>query len=295
MNLQEIMEKYSEITNNRLDEIINIKDSPEKIIYESMKYSILSGGKRLRPSLLYATYNLFMEDMTYTIDFACALEMIHTFSLIHDDLPCIDNDDYRRGKLSNHKVYGEAMAVLAGDALLNKAYEIMIDDIIISRYSQDKITALKEISGACGTNGMLTGEVVDILSEGKHINLETLKYMHKNKTGALIKAAARVGAILGGASDEQLSVITEYAESIGLAFQIKDDILSEIGDETKLGKTVGNDKLRGKSTYVTVLGLEQSQKLLDESVTNVITSINKLDNDIEFHKQLAIFIKDREK
>ena len=203
-----------------------------------MSYSLTAGGKRLRPILMLETYKLFKNDIEEAIPFAVAMEMVHTFSLIHDDLPGIDNDDYRRGKLTNHKKYNEATAILAGDGLLNNAYMIILNDIINSKESKKnkKILAMQELSN--GIDRMIAGEYVDTEYEGKEISENYLEYMHKNKTGALIKASVKIGAILAEAKEKDIEKLSEYAEKIGLAFQIKDDILSEIGDEKVLGKPV---------------------------------------------------------
>lgn len=235
---EKLIEKVNFI-NDEIEKKLKDKDCPEGILNESMAYSLTAGGKRLRPILILETYKLFKNDYDKAIPFAVAMEMVHTFSLIHDDLPGIDNDDYRRGKLTNHKKYNEATAILAGDSLLNNAYTIILDDIINTQndnLKNKKILALKEFS--YGIDRMIAGEYVDTEYEGKEISNNYLEYMHKNKTGALIKASVKIGAILAGANEEDIYNLSLYAEKIGLAFQIKDDILSEIGDEKVLGKPV---------------------------------------------------------
>ena len=224
-----------------------------------------------------------------------SLSDVHTFSLIHDDLPGIDNDDYRRGKLTNHKKYNEATAILAGDSLLNNAYNLIIDDISESddNEKQSKLNALYELS--YGIDRMIAGEYVDTEYEGKQISSDYLEYMHENKTGALIKASIRIGAILANADEKDLNKLTDYAEKIGLAFQIKDDILSEIGNEKELGKPVGNDKARGKCTYVTKYGLEKAQKMLDDIINEAIEIIKNYNEKGEFLIELALYIKNRNK
>ena len=228
--------------------------------------------------------------------YAVAIEMIHNFSLIHDDLPAIDNDDFRHGKQTNHKKFNESTAILAGDGLLNGAYQVISKNILeesnIEKQRQ-KILAFKELADS--TDRMIAGEYVDTEFEGKAISSDYLEYMHKNKTGALLRAAARIGAIMSKAPENELEKITKYAEIIGLTFQIKDDILSAIGDEKILGKPVGNDAKRGKCTYVTKYGLDAAQNMLKQ-LTNEAIEIAKTYNEKgEFLKNLAIYIETRNK
>ena len=296
MNFKEELGKYVELINNELQKYIDTKDCPERMLNESKSYSLLAGGKRLRPVLMIATYSLFKDDYEKCYKNAIALEMVHTFSLIHDDLPGIDNDDYRRGKLTNHKKFNEATAILAGDSLLNGAYKILIDDIGDTEDIQEKnrkIDALYELS--YGIDRMIAGEYVDTEFEGKEISSDYLEYMHENKTGALIKAPVKIGAILAGASKDEISELESYAEKIGLAFQIKDDILSEIGNSEELGKPVGNDRERGKCTYVTKYGLEEAQKMLDQIIDEAISIIKNYNKNSEFLVELALYIKNRNK
>lgn len=297
MKFKEELKKYSEILNNELEKYIEMKKCPEQQLNESMEYSLMAGGKRLRPVLIMASYNIFNNNLEMCYKFAVAMEMIHTFSLIHDDLPGIDNDDYRRGKLTNHKKYNEATAILAGDALMNKAYNILINDILITddlNIKDRKIKALKELS--YGIERMIAGEYVDTEYEGKQISNEYLEYMHENKTGALIKASVRIGAILSGANKEDIDRLDRYSEKIGIAFQIKDDILSEVGNQEEIGKPVGNDRARGKCTYVTKYGLEKSQKMLDQLTLEAIEIINdNYKGKGDFLIELAKYINTRNK
>lgn len=293
MEFKEILKEKSNIINYELKKYIKNKQCPEKILNSSVEYSLLAGGKRLRPILIMSTYELFNKDVQKCYPFAVAMEMIHTFSLIHDDLPGIDNDDYRRGKLTNHKKFNEATAILAGDTLLNYAYTVIINDITNNKENIElKLRALEEFS--YNIDRMIAGEYVDTEFEGKKISNQYLEYMHENKTGALIKASVKIGAILAGANESDIEKLGEYAEKIGLAFQIKDDILSEMGDEKVLGKPVGNDRERGKCTYVTKYGLEQSQKLLQNLTDDAIKIINYY-NKNEFLKDLALYIANRNK
>lgn len=285
------LKEYKDIIELELEKYINRESCPENMLNRSIEYSLLAGGKRIRPSLMIATYCLFKNDIKECLPFAVAVEMIHNASLIHDDLPGIDNDDFRHGKLTNHKKFNEATAILAGDALINNAYKCISNELINTKNIMKKVQAFSELSTA--TERMICGEYVDTEFEGKEISNDYLEYMHKNKTGALIKASVRIGAILGEASQEDLEKLTAYSDKIGLTFQIKDDILSEIGDEKITGKPVGNDRKNEKVTFVTKYGLEKSQKML-ENLTNEAT---KLVNDYnsEFLSQIAIYIKDREK
>ncbi len=293
MDFKEELKSKANLINNELKKYIKTEHCPEEILNSSIEYSLLAGGKRIRPILIISTYQLFKNDIENILPFAVAMEMVHTFSLIHDDLPGIDNDDYRRGKLTNHKKFNEATAILAGDNLLNYAYNIIIKDIINNNDNKEKrLQALQELSN--GIDRMIAGEYVDTEFEGKEISSSYLEYMHENKTGALIKACVKIGAILAGCDSKDVDNLTKYAEKIGLAFQVKDDILSEIGDEKQLGKPVGNDRARGKCTYVTKYGLEESKKMLQDLINDAIKIIDEYKNS-EFLKELALYIANRNK
>jgi len=292
MNFKDELVNKANLVNAELEKYLRKYECPEKLLNESMEYSLLAGGKRIRPVLIMSTYELFKKDFSDALPFMVAMEMVHTFSLIHDDLPGIDNDDYRRGKLTNHKKFNEATAILAGDSLLNYAYNLIIGDIINSENKEKKLQALKELSN--GIDRMIAGEYVDTEFEGKEISNQYLEYMHENKTGALIKASVRIGAILADADKKSIDKLTVYAEKIGLAFQIKDDILSEIGDAKELGKPVGNDRERGKCTYTTKYGLQQAQKMLEDITKEAVEIIDSFENG-EFLKELALYIANRNK
>lgn len=289
------LKNHIEIINEELKKYIRNNEGPEKKLYEAMEYGLMIGGKRIRPTLMIATYKLFNEDYEKCFPFAIAMEMIHNFSLIHDDLPAIDNDDLRRGNPTNHKKYGEATAILAGDALLNNAYNV-ISQYLMENNGTDinlKLKAFNEFSYA--VHNMIVGEYIDTEFEGKPISNEYLEYIHNNKTGALIKASVRIGAILGGASEEKLDELTKYAEKIGLAFQIKDDILSVEGDIKIFGKPIGNDEARGKCTYVTKYGLEEAKQTLNKITEEAVDIAEHFNEKGEFLKELAIYIAEREK
>ena len=287
------LKKYQELINEELTKHLRKEAVPESILNHSVEYSLMAGGKRLRPILMLKTYQLFNENIENCMSFAVAMEMIHNFSLIHDDLPGIDNDDFRHGKLTNHKKFNEATAILAGDSLLNQAYIVISKSLLQEQQLERKIRALSEFTHS--VDRMIAGEYVDTEYEGKQISHEYLEYIHNNKTGALLKACCRIGAILAGAQEEDIENITEYANYIGLAFQIKDDILSEIGDEKVLGKPIGNDKEKGKCTYVTKYGLEESQKKLEVLTKEAIKRIEKYGEKGEFLKELALYMMERNK
>ena len=257
----------------------------------AMKYSLMAGGKRLRPVLLMAAADAVGGRGDLYVTTGCALEMIHTYSLIHDDLPAMDNDDYRRGKPTNHKVYGEGTAILAGDALLTLAFEVMLRQ---KDAAPETLTAVvREMSIAAGANGMVGGQAIDLDSEGKEISMETLRKMHMGKTGALFRAALRSGAILAGASETQLAALTRYAENFGLAFQITDDILDVTGDEAAIGKPVGSDEKNHKSTYVTLTSLEEAGKLAAQAVDEAEKALEIFGENAAFLRELAAYLLER--
>ena len=295
MNFKEKLQKYQQQINQELEKYIRKQKCPEQILNQSMEYSLMAGGKRLRPILVLATYQLFKEDIEKCMPYAVAIEMVHNFSLIHDDLPGIDNDDFRHGKPTNHKQFNEATAILAGDGLLNDAYRVISEDLIHSDTEEiaKKARILNEFSKA--VDRMLAGEYIDTEWEGKKITQQELEYIHENKTGALLKLCVRMGAILADCTEIELQGLSNYADKIGLAFQIKDDILSEEGDEKTLGKPVGNDRELGKCTYVSQYGLQGAKDILDEITKEAIEELKKYGDKAEFLKELALYIKNRNK
>ena len=294
MEFNKRYELYLDYINEALEKVLVVRDVPEKTCYEAMVYSLMAGGKRIRPVLSLAVCDLFRKEFKEVIAYACAIEMIHTYSLIHDDLPSMDNDDYRRGRLTNHKVYGEGLAVLAGDALLNYAFEVMIEDALkCSDNIVSKVKAMQYIAKASGTTGMIGGQVVDLQSEGKKVPLETLTYMHKCKTGAMIKAPIVSSAIICGADETQVSRLSTFAEKIGLAFQIKDDILDIEGDLSTLGKNSGSDVSNDKTTYITAYGLDRAKKILDEVTNEAISALECFGAEADFLKNMALYIAKR--
>ncbi len=260
---------------------------------ESMEYSLTAGGKRLRPILLMAAADAAGGRGEDYLTSACAIEMIHTYSLIHDDLPAMDDDDYRRGKLTNHKVYGAGLATLAGDALLTMAFELLARQQGVS--AETLLRVVREVSEAAGANGMVGGQALDLASEGKRIEMDTLRRMHMAKTGALFRAAVRSGAILAGADEAALASLTDYAEAFGLAFQITDDILDVTGDEAAIGKPVGSDERNHKSTYVTLTSLEEARRLAREAADRAHKALASLGGKTEFLDELAEYLVTRDR
>ncbi len=296
MEFKQELKDYVDIVNSEIVKYIKKEKCPEEILNTSMEYSLISSAKRLRPILMISSYKLFKKDYEKVFPFAIAMEMIHNFSLIHDDMPCIDNDDFRHGKPANHKKFSESTALLAGDGLLNMAYMIISQDILNCKddlLKEKKIIALSELAAA--VDRMIAGEYIDTEFEGKEISSEYLEYMCKNKTGELIKASVKIGAILANAKREEIKCLDSYAEKIGFAFQIKDDILSEIGDEKVLGKPVGNDREKHKVTFVTKYGLETAKEILNDTIEKSINELEKYGDKAEFLKELALYIKNREK
>jgi len=294
MIFKEQLNKYIELVDVNLSCYFDHDNGHNNTLIESMKYSLFAGGKRLRPMLALAAYDLFGKDVGEVMPYACALEMIHTYSLIHDDLPAMDNDDYRRGKLTNHKVYGEGIAILAGDGLLNYSFEIMLENALKQKNLYPHIRSIKEIAGSAGISGMIGGQVVDLESENKTIKEEILNYIHINKTAALIIAPLKVGAIIGGAKEEDIKNMGEIGLNLGLAFQIKDDILDVIGDESKLGKSTGSDMEKHKSTYPSLIGLEASIERVKELTDNVISLLKPYNERSNFLLDLSNYLMQRE-
>ena len=265
----------------------------DETLEKAMEYSLMAGGKRLRPVLLMAAADAVGKDGAAFLTTGCAIEMIHTYSLIHDDLPAMDNDDYRRGKPTNHKVFGDGIAVLAGDALLTLAFEVMLRQE--GAAPETLVTVVSEMSRAAGPYGMVGGQVLDLEGEGRRLDLAALRKIHMGKTGALFCAAIRSGAILAGAKAEELAALTLYAERFGLAFQITDDILDVTGDEAAIGKPVGSDVRNEKATYVTLTSLEEAKKLAEDAVDEAVAALDIFGERAAFLRDLALFLLGRKK
>jgi len=263
------------------------------VLREAMVYSLEAGGKRLRPLLLFATLQAFGKERNLGVGAACALEMIHTYSLVHDDLPCMDDDDLRRGKPTNHKVFGEAMAVLAGDGLLTYAFQV------IMAYEQKEISAEKkvrlvlELAKAAGPEGMVGGQVADMEAEGKQLTIDELEYIHKHKTGKLLEFAVLAGSILSDATEEQEEKLLAFAKYIGLAFQIRDDILDVEGTEEEIGKPIGSDVSNEKSTYTTLFTVDRAKDILEETIAKAKDAIGSLQLQDEYLLSICDLIAKR--
>ena len=284
------MNDYIDLINHKLDDFIPIGYPQE--IFKSMKYTVTLPGKRLRPVMCLETCRMLGGEIENAIPTACAIEMLHAQTLIHDDLPCMDNDDLRRGKPTNHKVYGEDIAVLAGDTLLNEAMNLMMKFSL--KHGKEALMAAQKIAEASGPEGMIGGQVVDIINEGKKISEEELKYMHMKKTGALINVSIISGAILANAPKEDINLLEKFGEKLGLAFQIKDDILDVIGSTEKLGKNVLSDKENDKTNFITMHGLDYCIKECEKLTNESIKILDSLSVDTEALKFLTKKLLDRE-
>ncbi|MCR5736741.1 MAG: polyprenyl synthetase family protein [Eubacterium sp.] len=291
---------------NRITEIERIlagfepaEEGHQRLIFEAMNYSVNAGGKRLRPMLLLESFRLFSKNEAAAYPFMAAMEMIHTYSLVHDDLPAMDNDLYRRGKKTTHAVYGEDMGILAGDALLNYAYEIMSQAVVKSEQVEQSANAMAYIAKKAGVYGMVGGQTVDVLNEDKEMSLDMIRFIHKLKTAALIEASMVAGGMLAGATQEDLDDLEKIAENVGMAFQIQDDILDVTSTTEVLGKPVGSDDKNHKSTFVTLVGLEKSKEYVqnysDEAVFLLEKIGEKNQTDITFLKTLILSLIHREK
>lgn len=264
------------------------------VIFQAVRYSLLAGGKRLRPILCLAAAEAVGGDSRTIMPAACALECIHTYSLIHDDLPSMDNDDYRRGRLTSHKVFGEDIAILAGDALLTEAFHLLTRrDLMPGIPPEQILTVTAEIAAAAGWFGMVGGQVLDVRSEGKTVDLEALQQIHRLKTGEMIRVSLRAGAILGGATSAMLASLSDYGRQIGLAFQIADDILNVEGDPVLLGKQTGSDAARRKVTFPSLLGIEASRTRAESLIKEALASLDSFDDRAEPLRRITRYILER--
>ena len=292
------MKKYQE----RIEELL-LAVFPEELAEDptvkAAMYSLLAGGKRIRPVLMYMVADMLHLDLSVVDDFAVSMEMVHTYSLIHDDLPCMDDDDLRRGKPTNHVIYGPGIATLAGDGLLNTAFEIMNRDLFFYFDKPDelkrRIRASHAIAKGAGVKGMIAGQVADIEAESGQCSSEMLEHIHRNKTGALICAAVEAGLYLGGADQDMMNDMTIYAECLGMAFQVADDILDVVGDEKELGKKTGEDQEHQKLTYVSMYGLDASRERLHELTNRAVEVIAPYYDNAEFFRDLVLKLEKRTK
>jgi geranylgeranyl diphosphate synthase, type II len=286
------MEKKAKIVNEELQRYMGGLAGAPALIQSSMSYSLLSGGKRIRPVLLLAANDMMFGSEKRALPFACALEMIHTYSLIHDDLPAMDNDTLRRGKPTNHVVYGEAVAILGGDALLNLAYEVMITECV--QQGPSALMTAQYISEASGCRGLIGGQCLDISATGQFTGEEALKEMHMMKTGALLKAAVLSGIALNNPGDDVIDAMRNYGYHLGMLFQITDDILDCVGSAAELGKSVGKDKDENKTTYVTLYGIDKARDLARDHAERATKSLKGIEG-VEFFRLLAQYILERKK
>lgn len=294
MDIKSYLEQKRQDVDRFLDSVMPPESAPPANLHKAMRYSLFAGGKRVRPILAIAAYEAVGGYSPAILPLASSLELIHTYSLIHDDLPAMDNDDYRRGKLTSHKVFGEAMAILAGDALLTMAFDLVSrPDLVNGLDPCSQVSVIQELAVGSGNVGMVGGQVADIEAEGKDIDLATLESVHRWKTGKLIRASVRIGGIAGGASAEQVKRLTAYAEDIGLAFQIADDVLNVTGTREELGKNANTDASRGKKTYPTFFGVDGARKLADERVASAIAHLKDFGPKAEPLRELARYITAR--
>jgi len=283
------LKSYTSFIEQTLDQFVPVE---EDSLSEAVRYALLGGGKRIRPTLTLATTELFVGSLEEAVVPACAIEMIHTYSMIHDDLPCMDDDDFRRGKPSLHKEYDEATAVLAGDFLLTRAFEVIAEAGPLQKNQRADLIAV--IAKASGGQGMIGGQMMDIQSEGKAIDLQTLQELHSKKTGALIRAAVECGCIISSVPDDQRQAVIQFAERIGLAFQVVDDVLDITAGEKKRGGGISSDLTNDKSTYVSLLGIEEAKSTADKLFEEAMKSLDQLPQDTGFLKELAYFIIKRD-
>lgn len=295
MNFKEELEQKVQRINEVIKSYLPREEGFQKTLMEAMNYSMLSGGKRLRPLLMQETYRMFGGTEWVVEPFMAAMEMIHTHSLIHDDLPALDNDEYRRGRKTTHVVYGEAMAILAGDALLNYAYETAAMSFSMDEDRKRTTEAFRILTKKTGVYGMLGGQCVDVQSEGQAVSKEKLDFIYRLKTSALIEASMMVGAVLGGATKEQVSIVEKAARDVGLAFQIQDDILDVVSTMEVLGKPVFSDEENQKTTYVTIEGIEKAGKEVEEISGRALEALDSLGFTNPFLRELIQSLVHREK
>jgi len=291
MSVERMLDSYGNMVQNKLKSLLSHDDCLYSDVIKAMEYSTLLGGKRIRPALLLEFHKICGGKVEDALPFACALEMIHTYSLIHDDLPCMDNDDMRRGKPSCHVAFGEDIALLAGDGLLTASFSVCLKTQNISSDLVVRCAAI--LSNFAGVDGMIGGQVIDLKSEKKSIDLDTLNQMYSLKTGALLKAAASIGCTLAGADKEKINAALKYAESIGFAFQIVDDILDKTSDAATLGKPIGSDDANQKSTYVSLLGIESAVATVDDLTQKAKLSLSAFNIDTSDLADLADYLSNR--
>ncbi len=294
MDIKAYLARKKEIVDNALERLVPPTKTFPPVVHEAMRYSLFAGGKRVRPILAIAAAEALGAKTANLLPIAGSLELIHTYSLIHDDLPAMDDDELRRGRPTCHKVYGEAVAILAGDGLLTMAFEVLSNPRLQKRIPANRVLSIiREIATASGVFGMVGGQVVDIQSEGREIDFPTLEYIHTHKTGALIRASVRVGALYSRAGTRWFGALTRYGELVGLAFQIADDILDITGKEEELGKDIGSDLEKSKKTFPSFIGLEESRRRAEEVVQKAIGALKDFDRKADPLRELAKYIINR--
>jgi geranylgeranyl diphosphate synthase type II len=292
IDIYDYFKRNANLVDQWLDRLLPSESETPATIHQAMRYSVFAGGKRIRPILTIAAGEIFGAPECELLPVACSLEMIHTYSLIHDDLPAMDDDDLRRGRPTNHVVYGEAIAILAGDALLTRAFHTLAD--YESSSAARKVRVISEVGQAAGTTrALIGGQVLDIQSEGKVVKEDQLEEIHRAKTGALIRCAVRIGAIVGGAAESELAALTEYGEKAGLAFQVADDLLDETATSEELGKTAGKDAANHKATYTALYGIEGARSMADHLSHQAVVSLRTIDRDTRVLEEIARFIVER--
>jgi geranylgeranyl diphosphate synthase type II len=297
MKLKEYLNERRIIIEKALNDFLPETKGPGEELYNAMRYSLFAGGKRIRPILCIAAAEACGGTSNDVMPVACAMEMIHTYSLIHDDLPAMDADELRRGKPTNHMVYGEALAILAGDGLLTEAFRVMACPELIERAGGGERfrRVIELVASAAGARGMVLGQALDIRAEGKIIETSQMEIIHEHKTGALLRASVTTGAILGRGTDREIELLDKYGKYIGLAFQISDDILDIEGNTEEMGKQTGVDVERGKNTYPSNYGMERSKTMLKEITDNAVEVISEFDTKAEILRQIAFYIMERKK
>ena len=296
MDVNAYLEEKGRLIDACLDRLLPDRETFPSSLHQAMRYCLFAGGKRIRPALAFAAAEAVGGNPDLIVEEACALELIHTFTLIHDDLPSMDNDDFRRGLPSTHKVFGEAMAILAGDALQTEAFKILACGYTRGIHNAERIVkVMKILAEASGSQGIVGGQVVDLESEGKMIDQQQLTYIHSHKTGSLIAASVIMGGILGGAAPEEIELLKRYGESIGHAFQIADDILDVEGSKETLGKNTGSDQKKSKATYPSIIGMDESRKKLKEYYQRALDAIQSFDQQADHLRNIALYIIQRQR
>jgi geranylgeranyl diphosphate synthase type II len=294
LNLNVYLQEMKNLIDAALDQYLPPAEKFPASLHQAMRHILFGGGKRLRPILALSAGDMVGGKISDILPCACALELIHTYSLIHDDLPAMDDDDYRRGILTTHKKFGEATAILAGDALLTEAFQLLSCEKVTKSFSpRVLIEVINELALASGSGGMIGGQVVDMESEGREIDLPLLEYIHTHKTGALILASVRMGVKLGGGGAKEVEALTRYGESVGLAFQITDDLLNIEGEKEEMGKTPGTDATKSKATYPQLLGLSESKRRSEDLITSACIALEPFGSRADILKEIATFIISR--